>query len=131
MASRLSGQGILDFGLCEPVRPPKAERFFFALLFGAGRDSERIHQFGSDYSRRHHLGGRYLNAERLHVSLHHVGDFDRPPAKVIYVAALAAESVLMEQLTMTFSRIGTFEAPPSRDRRTLSRPLVLLEDGAR
>jgi 2'-5' RNA ligase len=67
--------------------------------------------------------------ERLHVSLHHVGDYKRLRTKFIYAARQAGNSVSMRPFEVTFRFIESFEGPPSTDDRPYKRPLVLLGEG--
>ena len=111
-------------------RPRKPERLFFALL----PDSEvarRIHRFGEAFANERGLTGRRLSPGRLHLSLHHVGDFGRLRSKFLFAAERAAGTVLIQPFDLTLRAIGTFEPRPSRIGRPPARPLVLLANGDR
>lgn len=62
------------------------DRLFFAV-FPDPDAASRIAELGEELRCLHHLRGKALAAERLHVSLHHVGDFARPPDQGIVAAA--------------------------------------------
>jgi 2'-5' RNA ligase len=106
-------------------RPRKPERLFFALLPDP-EAAERIHRFGEAFACEQGLTGRRLSPERLHLSLHHVGDFGRLRPKVLFAAERAARTVSIRSFDLTLRTIGTFEARPSRGGRPPARPLVLL-----
>jgi 2'-5' RNA ligase len=70
-----------------------------------------------------------LKTERLHVSLHHVGDYKRLRTKFIYAARLAGNAVSMHPFEMTFRFVKSFEDAPWIKGRSRRRPLVLLGEG--
>ncbi len=65
-----------------------------------------------------------LKSERLHVSLHHIGDFGRLKSKFVHAARQAGNAVSQQPFEVTFRFIESFSPPPivGRIRR---RPLVL------
>lgn len=71
------------------------------------------------------LAGSRLDAERLHVSLHHVGDYVRLKSKHVYAAQLAGRAVAMPPFDIEFRMAKSFEAAPGRT----GRPLVLMGEG--
>ncbi|MPZ57576.1 MAG: 2'-5' RNA ligase [Rhizobiales bacterium] len=77
----------------------------------------------------HHLEGARLKTERLHVSLHHAGDYKRLRTKFTYAARQAGKAVSMHPFEMTFRFIKSFEGAPSTNGRPRRRPLVLLGEG--
>jgi 2'-5' RNA ligase len=113
----------------EPVWPRKrSEGLFFALLPDIvtarriGRIAERSISEGD-------LTGRRLKNERLHVSLKFVGRFPRLRSKFVYAARLVGDAVSLSPFEVTFSAIGSFEAPPSKGGGPSKSPLVLLGEG--
>ena len=121
-------QGVFEFCRDLPVRPRRPERLFFGL-FPDAETSLRVGRFGERFIGEHHLEGAQLKTERLHVSLHHVGDYKRLRSKFVYAARQAGKSVSMHPFEMTFCFIKSFEAAPSTNGRPRRRPLVLLGDG--
>jgi 2'-5' RNA ligase len=65
--------------------PASTDRLFFAVFPDADA-AARIAQVCEDLRRQHRLRGKPLAAERLHVSLHHVGDFAQPPDQGVVAA---------------------------------------------
>jgi 2'-5' RNA ligase len=121
-------QGAFDFYRDLPVRPKRPERLFFGL-FPDTEISIRAGQFGQRFSCENHLEGMRLKTERLHVSLHHVGDYKRQRTKFIYAARQAGEAVSMQPFEVTFRFIKSFEGGPPVDGQPRGRPLVLLGEG--
>ena len=68
----------------------------------------------------HRLRGRPLAAERLHVTLHHLGDYDGLPRDRVAAAREAAELVVMPTFDIVLDRTASF----SHGER--NRPFVLL-----
>jgi 2'-5' RNA ligase len=98
------------------------DRLFFALL----PDAAAIVQAGAitdTLTGAHGLSGRRLAPSRLHVTLHHVGDFAGLPADVVGRAKAAGEGLRHAPIAIRFDRAGSFV----RRQRTL--PLVLRGGG--
>ncbi|QJP13425.1 hypothetical protein G3545_07005 [Starkeya sp. ORNL1] len=72
-------QGTFDFHRDLPDRPIKPERLFFAVLPDSATACQ-MKEFGEHFANDNRLSGTPLTSERLHVSLHHVGD----PADVVF-----------------------------------------------
>jgi 2'-5' RNA ligase len=118
-------QGAFEFYEDLPARPKRPERLFFGV-FPDTETSIRVGRFGEQFIRERCLKGRPLRAERLHVSLHHVGDYKRLQTKFLYAAKQAGTAVSMRRFEVTFRFIESFEGPPPTDARPYRRPLVLL-----
>jgi RNA 2',3'-cyclic 3'-phosphodiesterase len=69
----------------------------------------------------HGLNGKPIAAGRLHVSVHHLGDYAAPPPGIVAAArdAAAAASVVMPPFELVFDRVVSFENRSGRH------PLVL------
>jgi 2'-5' RNA ligase len=111
-----------------PLRPKRPERLFFGL-FPDTETSVRVGQFTRRFLSENQWKGRPLETERLHVSLHHVGDYERLRTKFIYAARQAGEAISMRPFEVTFRFIKSFEGAPQIDGRARRRPLVLLGEG--
>ena len=118
-------QGMFEFCRDLPVRPKRPERLFFGL-FPDAQTAVHVGRFGARFICKNHLEGTPLKSERLHVSLHHVGDYKRLRANVIYAARQAGKAVSLHPFEVTFRSIKSFEGAPSIDGRPRRRPLVLL-----
>jgi 2'-5' RNA ligase len=120
----------LSFDFCRtgPRRPERPERLFFGLLPDTAT-SARIARFGDRFLRAHRLDGTRIGAERLHVSLHHIGNYRRLRPAFIYAATEAARSVSMPPFEIELGIIKSFDIPPGRDGHPQKRPLVLLGEG--
>ena len=121
-------QGVFEFYRDLPPRPQRPERLFFGLL----SDSETSFQASQVRDRfilENPLKGTRLKTERLHVSLHHVGDYKRLRTKFIYAARQAGKAVSMSPFEVTFRFITSFEDAPPANGRPHRWPLVLLGEG--
>ncbi len=121
-------QGAFDFYRDLPLRPKRPERLFFGLLPDA-ETSIRVGRFRRRFFNENHVEGAQLKTERLHMSLHHIGDYKRLPAKFIYAARRAAEAVSMSPFEVILCSVKSFEGAPAIDGRPRRRPLVLLGEG--
>lgn len=115
----MEAQGVFDFCRHGPARPKRPERLFFALLPN-GQTALRIADFAEQFVRANGLQGTRMKADRLHVSLHHIGDFKRLRSDVMYAVGQAGDSVSAPSFEMTFGSVATFGAEDGR------KPLVLL-----
>lgn len=121
-------QGKFAFYKDLPIRPRRPERLFFGL-FPDAATSIRVKRVAERFIGEGCLKGRQLKAERLHVSLHHVGDFRRLRTKFIYAARRAGEAVSMRPFELTFACIKSFERAALMNDIPFWRPLVLLGEG--
>jgi 2'-5' RNA ligase len=106
-------------------RPKRPERLFFCLQPDSETGS-RVARFGDRFFSENHLKGTRLTTERLHVSLHHVGDYTRLRTKFVYAAQRAGMAVSMGPVEVEFRFVQSFEGAP---RKKGPQPLVLLGEG--
>ena len=101
--------------------PEPTDRLFFAVLpdDAAG---ERIAQLARGLRSAHGLQGKPVEAERLHVSLHGLGDHAGMPDRLVEHASRAAATIALPSFTVRFDRALTFA---SRSRVSGRRPFVL------
>ncbi|WP_115512172.1 MULTISPECIES: 2'-5' RNA ligase family protein [Xanthomonas] len=100
-----SAEAQLSLGLGEEKT---TERLFFAVMADAATAglaagiAEGLLQSGQ-------VDGKPLGRERLHVTLHHLGDYAGGlPPSLVSRASQAAERVAMEAFEVEFDRVGTF-----------------------
>ncbi|WEX08187.1 2'-5' RNA ligase family protein [Chelativorans sp. AA-79] len=117
-------QYAFDFMEPLPPRPKLAERLIF-MLFPDPVTAVEVDRFGSRFIREHSLAGKRLRRARLHISLHHLGDYRKLRSTIVYAATQAAKVVFIPPFDITFRSIVSFAAPP----RKKERPLVLLGEG--
>jgi len=98
--------------------PRPTDRLFFALLPDATALAQAVTVTDTLFG-AHGLSGRRLGARRLHVSLHHIGDFAGLPDDVVARALAAGDSLRHAPVAVRFDKAGSFV----RRHRTL--PLVL------
>jgi RNA 2',3'-cyclic 3'-phosphodiesterase len=118
-------QHVFDFYGDRGRRPRNPERLFFCVMPDDAVSGE-VMQLGDRLFVQHALGGSRLRRDRLHMSLHPVGDYPRLPTKVIYAASRAARTVLMAPFEIRLRTVQSFEPAPHKRNR---RPLVLLGEG--
>lgn len=118
-----------DFMKDFPRRPKRPERLFFSL-FPEAETSNAVVRLRQRFLSEHHIEARDLEAERLHVSLHHIGDYKSLRTKFVYAARQAGKAVSMPPFVATFRYIKSFEGAPQRGGKPPKRPLVLLGEGA-
>ncbi|HEX4765702.1 MAG TPA: 2'-5' RNA ligase family protein [Lichenihabitans sp.] len=97
---------------------------FFGLLLDTAA-ANRVELFRKQFLYKNHLEEKPIKADRLHVSLHHIGDYERLRSKFIYAARQAGQAVSMRPFATTFRFIASFEGAPAVGGRR-KRPLVLL-----
>lgn len=117
-----SADAQLSLGLGE-AKP--SERLFFALM----PDEDAVLAIGDrvrELVARERLGGKPLASERLHVTLHHLGDYAGLPPSLLARARAAADRLRMPAFEVRFDRVGSFAG------RHRQLPCVLRgEDGVR
>ncbi|WP_164749875.1 2'-5' RNA ligase family protein [Nitratireductor alexandrii] len=113
-------QGVFDFVRDFPVRPKRPERLFFAI-FPDPQSAAQAWRLADRLVAENRLRQDRLGAQRLHISLHHVGDYGRLREKFVYAARQAGNAVAMPPFEVSLRFAATFEAPRRR-------PLVLLGD---
>lgn len=98
------------------------DRLFFAVFPDAGA-AARIAELGQELRCQHRLRGKALVTERLHVSLHHVGDYAHAPDQhTVGLARDVAASVRLPSFAVEFNGAMSF-----RGRRD-NQPFVLHGD---
>lgn len=95
------------------------DRLFFAVFPDAAA-GEAIARLAQDIGRQHGLRGTPLKRERLHITLHHLGDYVGLPAAVIEQAQRAAAQVVATAFEVAFDRVKSFAG------RAEKKPCVLL-----
>jgi RNA 2',3'-cyclic 3'-phosphodiesterase len=97
------------------------DRLFLAIF--ANEAGERIHRCALQLCAQHDLKGRPLTADRLHVTLFHLGDyFGEAPPEIVAAAVRAGDAVKASPFAVSFDRAVSF-------RRQRKAPLVLRGSG--
>jgi RNA 2',3'-cyclic 3'-phosphodiesterase len=111
------------FGAIPPPKP--TDRLFFAL-FPSDEAIPQIVKTAQNLRDAHGLTGKSLSNDRLHVTLHHVGDYAGGlPDEVVKAAQEAASKIEMPALDVTFDRAMSFAGSPR------NKPFVLRGDESR
>ncbi|MGC1174635.1 2'-5' RNA ligase family protein [Polaromonas sp.] len=98
--------------------PQLTDRLFFAIFPDAGAAAQ-IARLAQQLREEHGLRGKPLKTERLHVTLHHLGDYAGLPQDLVEVACAAAASLAAAPFDVTFDRAASFSTAPR------NRPFVL------
>lgn len=103
------------------VSPP-TERLFYAILPDAAA-RQRILSIGEELRKRHGLTGKAIAPERLHITIHHLGDYAADDERwdgVVDAAKRAAGSCPTASFEICLDRSGSFRSGNDK------RPCVLL-----
>ena len=87
--------------------PPVTDRLFFAIFPDPAMAAE-ISQQADTLRAAHQLGGRPLASERLHITLHHLGDHAGVRRDIVAMASEAAEAMTTPSFEVTFDRAASF-----------------------
>jgi 2'-5' RNA ligase len=99
-----SADAQLSLGLGEE-KP--SERLFFAVMPDAAT-AAAITGMTDALIGQQNLHGKRLASERLHVTLHHLGDYAGLPPSLLARARAAAERLQMDAFDARFDRVGSF-----------------------
>ncbi|MCC5066000.1 RNA 2',3'-cyclic phosphodiesterase [Xanthomonas campestris] len=100
-----SAEAQLSLGLGEEKT---TERLFFAVMADAATATHAA-QIGSALLQAGLVEGKPLAPERLHVTLHHLGDYAGGlPPSLVARASQAAERAAQQAFEVEFDRVGTF-----------------------
>jgi RNA 2',3'-cyclic 3'-phosphodiesterase len=102
--------------------PAPRQSLFFALLPDPDT-AQRIFATGERLRAVHGLHGRALPPERLHLTLHYLGEYAGIPPGLLRQAHAAGQALAAVPFELGFDRIASFGG------RSRTRPLVLLGDG--
>jgi len=93
-------------------------RLFFALMPDA-HTAEHMARIGERLRAELGIRSRLLQTERLHITLHHLGDFAHVPEVIVARACAAAAKLVVPPFDVTFDQVLSFHGRPDH------RPLVL------
>ena len=99
-----SDQAQLSLGIGSDI---PTERLFFAVLPDP-LTAERVAELAEGLRDEHGLEGLPLAAERLHITLHHVGDYAGLPPSLLAKVRQAAARVRSPEFEVCFDQVGSF-----------------------
>jgi len=102
--------------------PAPRESLFFAVLPDPAT-AQRVFAVGERLRAEHGLHGRALPVERLHLTLHYLGEYAGIPPRLLQQAHAAGQALAAAPFDLCFDRVASFGG------RARTRPLVLLGDG--
>ncbi len=111
--------GQMGLGGFEPPKP--TDRLFFAVFPDAAA-AARIADLARELRELHGLRGKPLQADRFHVTLHHLGDYAGVPDDLVAKAGEAARRVDKAAFEVAFDSASSFSRQPR------NRPFVLRGD---
>lgn len=97
---------------------PQTDRLFFAVYPDA-QAAQRIIELANSVRTAHGMRGNPLRADRVHVTLHHLGDHAGLPESLVAAASEVASKMVMPLFDVAFDCVASF---PGRARK---RPCVL------
>lgn len=106
----MADQFSLD-GFDAPAEP--TDRLFFALLPDQAA-IDRVVALTRQLRDEQGLAARPIPAERLHVTLHHLGDYIGLPDPIVAAASRAAAGLGLPAFKVTFDQVATFSGKPGR-----------------
>ena len=107
----------MSFGGFAP--PVPTDRLFFAI-FPDEAAREAIARLAKEIGKQHGLRSKPLQAERFHITLHHLGDYAELPGDLVADATLAAKRMLAAPFDVVFDHVTSFAT------RAEKKPCVLL-----
>jgi 2'-5' RNA ligase len=103
--SRQDGAVTDQFSLFDA--PPVTDRLFFAI-FPDPATAAGIAQRANALCAAHQLSGRPLAPERLHITLHHLGDHAGVRRDIVAMAGEAAQAMTTAPFQVAFDRVASF-----------------------
>jgi len=120
-------QSALDSGFVPSpayLRRKQKDRLFFGVLLD-GYTALRVGHLGQQFCSENDIQGTPRGRHLLHISLHHLGDYPRLPARIVFAARRAAEVVSIPAFDVTLNSIVAFH-----NTKSARQPLVFLAEGA-
>lgn len=115
---RPGAQSANQMSLAGFAAQPPGDRLFFAVYPDA-QAAQRIIELAQSVRAAHRLRGNPLHADRVHVTLHHLGDHAGLPESLVATASEVAASLAVQPFEVSFDCVASF---PGRARK---RPCVL------
>lgn len=94
------------------------DRLFFAV-FLPDHAASSVGKLQGDLQQKYRLSGRPLPADRLHITLVHLGDYAGLPRDIVEKGMTAGAGLRIEPFDVTFDRVGSFAG------RARNKPLVM------
>ena len=95
----------MSFAGLAPAAP--TDRLFFAIYPDAATQ-RAITQTAHEVGKQHGLRGKVLDADRFHITLHHLGDYAGLPEAKVEEAKRAAAQVVAAPFEVAFDRVKSF-----------------------
>ena len=93
------------------VKPGRAPRKPHKLFFALRPDADGAREIASLWAaldQRYKIGGQPMRPDRLHITLHVIGEYDETPQAVIDAARQAGDAVVADAFDVVFDRAMTF-----------------------
>lgn len=92
----------------KPKRGPRKRRKLFFAILPDAHAAQEIASLGATLDEHYSIGGQPLRPDRLHITLHVVGEYDETPQDAILAARQAGDAVLADAFDVVFDRAMTF-----------------------
>ena len=92
----------------KPTRGPRKRRKLFFAILPDAHAAQEIASLGATLDKRHRIGGQPLRPDRLHITLHVIGEYDETPQAAVLAARQAGDAVLADAFDVVFDRAMTF-----------------------
>lgn len=92
----------------KPTRGPRKRRKLFFAILPDAHAAKEIASLGATLDKRHRIGGQPLRSDRLHITLHVIGEYDETPQAAVLAARQAGDAVLADAFDVVFDRAMTF-----------------------
>lgn len=94
-------------GARTPRAPKKRRKLFFAILPDA-QAARDIAELGAALDQQQGIGGQPLRPDRLHITLHVIGEYDETPETDVLAARQVGDAMLEAAFDVVFDRAMTF-----------------------
>ena len=95
----------------KPARGPRKRRKLFFAIRPDADAAKEIASLGASLDQQYKIGGQPLRPDRLHITLHVIGEYDETPQAVIDSARQAGDAVVADAFDVVFDRAMTFVGP--------------------
>ena len=92
----------------KPTRGPRKRRKLFFAILPDAHAAKEIASLGATLDKQHKIGGQPLRPDRLHITLHVIGEYDETPRAAVLAARQAGDAVVADAFDVVFDRAMTF-----------------------
>ena len=86
----------------KPTREPRKRRKLFFAILPDAHAAQEIASLGAALDKQHSIGGQPLRPDRLHITLHVIGEYDETPQAAVLAARQAGDAVVADAFDVVF-----------------------------